>query len=723
MSKEMRILRKNYTTMSKEEIFSNIRIIRSNLDLKKDEKYTIEFAEALYDILKLFGDLGQYTNERVILNQLIEVSWGRKEESNVIDILLQGIYNIITNSSAYDERAKIELFNDYLEIIIRFPKSKKIYDAISRGTIALIRWGSDKEILEFIERTKDKISVYPFVEALQLLNAKIYMNALFYLDSQECDTVKRIYNEFSCIAISNFEDEKTNGECKVLHTILGEEINELLQEGAINAIISLARVNSNYENDNEGCILGIRRIINDSEYLLRKDGKDFFKDIYRLSYTLDSYKLWEHFEDIQLIKELKTEKEKNSTLQLAETKFLAIQKNMRIDEYDALKIGRRGISLAYDFNDLEDIKRLTKDLITKDSAKYTPVSLVDEIDAIIENNEEIKEHLRETGQIPINRQTIDEIQDDTSRSDDLTLPAIKEENINEQLEFLKQLEKGEGHFLINELMYTKGLIYAVGMFGFRSELNKIEPGELENSVNSLNEKLMMKELISPLIRAITLRSARLDAYSTNILFKLLNQKGLKLISNQYKQYNFVDNIARLISYLGRIGDISNLKKIKQALETTNNICLHDKEIPVKIARAINESILSFSVDDDLKRIELLDLIRELAFKHSYNQDLQVKYVEGLCFILLSFNLNEFKESSKFSDMLIDFSINFRKNQIIEEKISFGLLISLIQSNLLKQQSKWKTYFTELQTIVTHHPSSEFLQGIYNLSEELFKNRF
>ncbi|MHA1308830.1 MAG: hypothetical protein ACTSQN_16255 [Candidatus Heimdallarchaeota archaeon] len=671
-------------------------------------------------MLKLFGDSSQYNNERVILNQLVEVSWWGKKDSVVIDILSQGIYNIVINSSAFDERAKIELFNDYLEILIRFPKSKKIYEAISRGTVELIRWGTDKEIVEFVESTKNKISVYPLVDSLQLLNAKIYMNALFYLDGQNCDTVKKLYNELSCVAISNFEDNKNSENCKVLQMIYGEEINELLQEGAINAVISLARVNSKCDDENEECILGIRRIITDSEYLLRKDGSNFFKDIYRLSYALDQYELWEHFEDIQLVLELKEAKEKNRTLQLAETKFLAIQKNMRIEEYDALKIGRRGISLTYDINDLEDVQRLTNELISQPKVRYTPISLVDEIDAVIENNEEIKEHLRETGQIPTDRQTIDEIQDDTSRSDDLTIPATKEKSINEQLAFLKKVNEEGDHFLINELMYAKGIIYAVGMFGFRSEINKIEPSKLENYVNKLNDKLMMKELISPLIRAITLRSARLDAFSTNILFKLLNQKGLKLISNQYKQYNFVDNIVRLISYLGRIGDINSLRKIKQALETTNNICLHDKEIPVKIARAINESILSYTAEDNLKRLELLDLIKELAFKHPYDQDLQIKYVEGLSFTILSFNLNEFKESSIYSDRLVEFSINFRENQIIEEKISFGLLISLIYSSFVKQQNKWKTYHTELQTIINNHPTSEFLQGINNIVESYSK---
>ncbi|MHA1366435.1 MAG: hypothetical protein ACTSP5_08520, partial [Candidatus Heimdallarchaeota archaeon] len=104
-----------------------------------------------------------------------------------------------------------------------------------------------------------------------------------------------------------------------------------------------------------------------------------------------------------------------------------------------------------------------------------------------------------------------------------TLPATKEEKISEQFKFLKEINEEGDHFLINELMYTKGMIYAVGMFGFRSKINKIEPSELENYVIKLNDKLMMKELISPLIRAITLRSARLDAFSTNILFKLLIQ--------------------------------------------------------------------------------------------------------------------------------------------------------------------------------------------------------
>ncbi|MHA1308831.1 MAG: hypothetical protein ACTSQN_16260 [Candidatus Heimdallarchaeota archaeon] len=50
MSKEMRILRKNFQTMTKEEIFASIREIRSNVNLKKNGKNTIEFAEILFDV-------------------------------------------------------------------------------------------------------------------------------------------------------------------------------------------------------------------------------------------------------------------------------------------------------------------------------------------------------------------------------------------------------------------------------------------------------------------------------------------------------------------------------------------------------------------------------------------------------------------------------------------------------------------------------------------------
>ncbi|MGC9779946.1 MAG: hypothetical protein HZR80_11935 [Candidatus Heimdallarchaeota archaeon] len=717
MHNELKLLKKRYQSLSKEEIFSAVRIIRSKLDLKKDQKKTTEFAEMLYLLMELFSQKGDSNSERIILNQLVEVAWWAKELSETFYVLSRGISKLLIDSRATRGKDRIELFSDFIDIIARFPENKIIYSAISTAAVELIKWGSDKEILDILDIMQEKSAIYPLVNAIQLLDAKVFMNTLFYLDEQDCNTLLRIYKELSSFSISHYQDE-VKDDCHSSSLIFGVELNEILQEGAINAIIGLARVNSKLEDTCEECINGIKEIIEDSEYLLRKEGKEFFKDIYRLSYAFDQFKLWGYFLKLPLIEKLKEERDKNETYQLAEAKLLAIIKNMRIEEYDSLKIGRRGIVLAYDLNDLEDISKIAEEISKQSPNRIEPIELVEELDAIIEFDDELKDHLRETGQIPTDRKTVDELQDMTSKDDDLTKPAIRENKIVKQLLFLKQLEFDDNRFLVNQLLYTKALIFAVGMFGFNSPLLKVTPGELVNHIEGLCERRMILELVDPLVRAVTLRAARLDGEATSILFDLLNHRGVKFLTKYYKQYNFVDNLIRLISYLGRTGEKELLIEITNELEKANRMSLEDDKISLRIARAFNEGILSYSAKNPFKKLELLEILREFAKVHSFNVNIQIKYVEGLNFVIIDLALDNFKAGSKIIDKLIDFSKTYRNNQQIEEKAALGLLWAMIISRIYKQPIKLQSIRKEFNFIVANYPQSSFLQGLNEICESM-----
>lgn len=719
MSRELKQLKKNFSQLLKNEIFQAIRIIRNSIDLKSDEKEAGEFAEILFLLLEHFNKKGDYNSQRIILNQLVEVAWWAQEEVIIIDYLAQGISKVLIDSYSTRGEDRTNLFSDFVDIIARFPENRKIYSAISTAAIELIKWGTDKEIIKILEIMNQKSAVFPLVESIQILDAKVFMSILFYLEEQNCKTIKFIYNQFSSFAISNFEEERNGETARISTVLLGEEVNEILQEGAINAIINMARVNS--KNECEECILGIRRVIQDSEYLLRKDGKEFFRDIYRLSYTLDQFKLWDHFLDLQLIKDLKLERDTDEKYHMAEKKLFTIQKTMRIEEYDSLKSGRRGLKLAFDLEDQNDLEMLISEITKQKSPELQPVSLVAEVDAIIDYDEQLKEHLRATGEIPQDRQSLDEIQDQITKSDDVTVSATKENKIEEQIEFIRQLELENDRYLMNQMVHAKALILAVGMFGFYSPILNITPEEILSHFGNICEQKMMIELVEPLVRAVTLRAARFDHHAVNILLELLNSKGQKFLTKHYKLYNFVDNLVRLISYLGRTGKKEVLIKIKSELEEANRISLDDETIPIKIARAINEGILSYSAEDEQQKIELLVLVRELAKRHSYSSDLQVKFVEGINFLILDSGFSEIKVTIQLIEELIEFARSYRNNQQIEEKAALGILWGIALAKINNQTSKLDSYNKEIDFIASNYPESNYLRKIQALANDILKN--
>ena len=719
MPRELKQLRKNYFQLQKNEIFQVIRSIRNQIDLKSDEKETADFAELLFVLLEHFNKTSDYNSERIILNQLVEVAWWAQEDFSVIDFLSKGIYKVLMDSQTARGEDRTNLFGDFLDIISRFPENRKIYSAISRATIELIKWGTDKEILKIFEIIKQKSALFPLVESLQILDAKVFMSILFYLEEQDCKTIKHIYNQFSSFAISNFEEEQNGDKARLATVILGEEVNEILQEGAINAVINMARINS--KNQCEECILAIRRVIQDSEYLLRKKGKEFFRDIYRLSYTLDQYQLWDHFLDLQLIQDLKLERDKDEKYKMGEKKLFSIQKTMRIEEYDSLKAGRRGLKLAFDLNDSSDIEFVIHEILKQKAPNIQPIELVEEVDAIIDTDEQLKEHLREIGEIPQDRQSVDEIQDQITKSDDVTVPATKEGDIAENIEFLRQLELDDEMNIMNQTLHAKALILAVGMYGFYSPKLNTTPEEIISHFDNLSEQKMFVELVEPLVRAVTLRAARFDHHATNIFLEILNNKGHKFLTKHYRLYNFVDNLVRLISYLGRNGEKGVLIKIKNELEVANRICLNDETIPYKIAKAINESILSYSAKDESIKFELLDLVKELAQMHSYNIDLQVKYIQGLNFLILDYGFSDINKTVMLAEVLIEFARSYRNNQKIEEKAALGILWTLALSKINNETTKLSSYSKEITFIASSYPESTFLKKIKDLTEFILTN--
>ncbi len=713
MTRELKQLRKNYILLQKNEIFQVIRNIRNQLDLKSDEKETADFADLLFVLLDHFNKTDDYNSERIILNQLVEVAWWAKDDLSVIDYLSKGIYKILMDSQSARGEDRTNLFSDFIDIISRFPENRKIYSAISRASTELIKWGTDKEILKIFEIMKQKSALFPLVESLQILDAKVFMSILFYLEEQDCNTIKHIYNQFSSFAISNFEEEQNGKTARLSTVLLGEEVNEILQEGAINAIINMARINSKKEC--EDCILAIRRVIQDSEYLLRKKGKEFFKDIYRLSYTLDQYKLWDHLLDLQLIQDLKQERDKDEKYKQGEKKLFSIQKTMRIEEYDSLKSGRRGLKLAFNLDESSDIEFVIHEILKQKAPNFQPIILVEEVDAIIDTDEQLKEHLREIGEIPQDRQSIDEIQDQITKSDDVTVPATDESIIKEHIDFLKQLELDDIN-LMNQMLHAKALILAVGMYGFYSSILNITPEEILSHLENLYENQMFVELVEPLVRAVTLRAARFDHHAVNILLEILNNKSHKFLTKHYKLYNFVDNLVRLISYLGRNGKKDILIKIKNELEEANRICLNDETIPYNIAKALNEGILTYSGEDQSFKLELLEMVKELAQMHSYNINLQVKYVEGLDFLILEKGFSDVKQTQQLVNKLIEFSRTYRNSQQIEEKAALGILWALALSKINEQTDSLAIYAKEINFIATSYPESAYLKKIKDLVE-------
>jgi hypothetical protein len=714
MVKELRYLEKNYQTMTQEEIWSAIRKIRPQIKEKNVSKNALDFATILFKVFQLSSKKGETNIERVILNQIVELAWWSDSNKELISILIEAIYQMLVDSRPIQGINREELFLDYLEILNRFPENKEIYNAISKAVVELIRWGRDVDILDILDIMKQKAISFPMVESIQVLNATVYMNVLFYLTNQKCQTILEIYNDFSCVAISNFDER--NNDCIISELFLQEDINEILQEGSINAIINLARSKEKSENK-QICHEGIRRIINDSEFLFKKE-KEFFKDVYRLSHAFDQFDLWDDFVDIPFIKELKNERDKNKAYEQGKGKLLAIVKQMRIEEYDSLKIGRRGLLLKYNPNEIEDIRRLVRDLKDQFNNKEIDVNLVKQVDAVIELDDEIRESLRESGQIPIDKKTVDELQDLTTKSDDLTKPVTNEAKIVEKIDFLTELQKKNSQHLSSELLLTKGLIFSVGMFGFESYVLNLKKETLRQHVERLAEMKMTNELIDPIVRAITLRAGRLDVEATCLLLGLLSKYGLKFLERIYEQYHFIDNLMRLLSFVGRRGEIKKGERIISEVSKANRLYLNDDEIPIRLARALNEGLLSFTAKDQQKKIELLEILRDLAKRHSYSEEMQIKLVEGMNFLILGLGFDNWRRAENIVNDLLEFSKSYRQNQAIEEKAAIGVLFFILQLQYNSRENRMTSYQQELKKMVFNHPNSSFLLQINQIAQSL-----
>jgi len=715
-TKEFKQLQKSILTITKGELLTKLQTFRESMDTKTELNKAAFFAELLFNCLMRFSKEQDFITERIILNHLIDLALLSQSDKRVIRFLAMSISQIIVDSRPIRGKKRTVFFFDLLEILTRFPEEKQIFEAISAAAIELIKWGNDSEILEILEIMQEKAAYCPLIESIQLLDAKVFLNTLFYLSEQNCDRLFKIYRQFSSFAISNFEFElEPEGVAtKVKSSLKGEDVNEILQEGAINAIINLARTNKKEKEKN--CLLYIRRILQDAEYLLRQQGKVLFAELYRLSYALDQFKLWDEFLDIPLIQELKEERDKNIVLQEAEAKMLAIIKTMRIEEYDALKIGRRGIVLAYNLKDIQDIKAIYQQITCQKLKTFTPIKIVEEVDAIIDYDVELKEHLRDIGEIPTDRQTINEIQDKISLRDDLTVAATKESNIVNQVEFLKKLHHQDKRFLEKHLLHTLALIYAVGMHGFKSPVLNIQPEELILHINALCEKKLILEIIEPLIRAVTLRAARFDGKAVVTLLQILNQKGLKFLEKYYQQYNFVDNIIRLISFYGRRGENELLVQIKEELETANHLTLNEEEIPLKIARAINEGILSYEAKNQAKKIALLQLNEEIAKVHSYDEKIQIKYLEALNFLILDFPHLGVKNLKLLSEKLVEFIRLYSKQQEIVQEGAIGLLFLLGIAQVLQDKPAPAAFYRkELEKLSKTFPENQFLLQIKRIA--------
>lgn len=721
MPRELKELEANYQNLTKEAIWSLIKKIKEKLDLKKRIRKTRKFASLLLTILEYYSRKGEIATEIIILNQLIELTWWGGKDKDILEKLSEAILIIHIDSHNLQKEQRGRLFNQFINMIIRFPNQEQIQDAITKAVINLIRVGTDEEILEIKETIREKASMYPMIESILGLMAKVYMNALFYLANQSCSSILKYYNEFCGLGLSEYKNYN-GGVCSTINPFHGDKLLEILQEGAINAIINLARTNAQRERISEqNCYQAIRIIIDDAKDTFKKRGEDFFQDIYRLSYAFDQFDLWKEFLDIPIIQELKFERDKNKVLEEAKSKLLAIQKSMRIEEYDSRKILRRGIKFAYNLDKPEELKKLLQNLVLyQKNQKKEALNLVEDIDAIIDQNEKITNYLRETGQIPADRATIDEIQDQVNISDDLSVPALPESKILEQVNYLREIGKKREGYLVNKLLLAKGLIFGVGMYGFRSPKLDIKLKEITSLLEFLAEKNMIHEIIDPLIRAITLRAARQDGEAVKILLDLLNKYRQKFIKTIYTNYPFVENLTKLFRYLSKQGKIEKLKNIKDELEKANRLYLFDETIPNKIAQGLNEAILSYRGKDVDQKLELVNILEEISKVHSFNEELQLRYIEGMNYAIFDIGLSDWSSAQKLSDKLIAFRESYLNNPKIEAKAAIGVLLSMVQAKLNNQREKANNYLKVLESITQKNPNDEFIQQVNFIGKELLK---
>ena len=143
MSKELQIVKKDFRKLSPSEIFQLLRDYRKNSTINTKLKLTSEYANIIYMLLEYFSEKGDINSELALLNQLVELTWVGKDTKEFINLLEKAIFLILVDSQKIRGKTRISLIQDYLEIIIRFPKNRKIYETITRAILELMKWGTD----------------------------------------------------------------------------------------------------------------------------------------------------------------------------------------------------------------------------------------------------------------------------------------------------------------------------------------------------------------------------------------------------------------------------------------------------------------------------------------------------------------------------------------------------------------------------------------------------
>ncbi|RLI64859.1 MAG: hypothetical protein DRO63_07180, partial [Candidatus Gerdarchaeota archaeon] len=170
-------------------------------------------------------------------------------------------------------------------------------------------------------------------------------------------------------------------------------------------------------------------------------------------------------------------------------------------------------------------------------------------------------------------------------------------------------------------------------------------------------------------------------------------------------------------YYARKGEYALFLKIKEELEIANRLILNDEEIPLKIARAINEGILSFEAKNQKQKTILLEINEEIAKVHSYDEQLQLKYLDTLNFLILDFPNQEQETIDWLSNKLIDFISLYSKQQEITRRGSIGLLFLLGIAKVFQQKEKIDLYYNELKRLVILFPKDQFLRKITQIGKK------
>ncbi|MBD3191398.1 MAG: hypothetical protein GF308_12185 [Candidatus Heimdallarchaeota archaeon] len=306
----LRRLRKNYSSMPKEELWSLIKEINGHPKLKKSSNKARKFARTLYKILLMFGEEGDIDSELAILNQIGILTRWAQEDEEIFDILSKTILAISVDSQGLKSFNRLKLFNRLIDLSTRFPKKEQIQASLPKAVLDLIRWGTDQEILMMLESMKKKATKSPMVPFVQKMTAEIYKTAFLYLYKVECQTLIQLFSEFFCYSFDEIKEDYTY-RCPFINATNGEEMDEIVQEGIINAIINIARIYGRKEQSQKRCLEEIRKILSNAQEVLISSHQHP-KKYDRLVRVLDQYDLWQEFHDLPIIQELKIQKQQSS---------------------------------------------------------------------------------------------------------------------------------------------------------------------------------------------------------------------------------------------------------------------------------------------------------------------------------------------------------------------------------------------------------------------------